>query len=194
MKEYILGSHNSWSFLRPCRWWQRAIAWTARCQRKDIHRQYALGVRAFDLRLRTDGRGNMWMAHGMVDYPSGGLTDDLGFLDRRGDCLVRVLHETRRTGKEATGEEQEDFKLACSRLKRAYPHICFYGGKDVRDMHQVYQFGTEPPTEDGRYASNMKPQAVDDWWPWLYAVRHNRQARQEGTACDVLVLDFVDIC
>lgn len=209
-KEYILGSHNSWSYLRPQRWWQRVIAFTARCQRVDIRRQYELGVRSFDLRLRTDGEGKMWLAHGLVEYPVKGLVDDLEFLDAQGGCWVRVLHETERWrgalatrhtgagqlkdgGKEDGEKRRADFRQACGKLERGFPHIRFYGGMDVRTWAKEYYFQTLAPTEDGCYASNMQPRVLDDWWPWLYARLHNRKFRKQGTNLDVLVLDFVDM-
>lgn len=192
-KKYILGSHNSWSFLRPQKWWQRLIAFTARCQRVDIQRQYALGVRCFDLRLRTDGNGNAWLAHGLVEYSPQGLVDDLDYLNAQGGCMVRVLHETRRTGKDATAAEQATFAKVCEELEMDFPKISFYGGLDVRSWQRIYKFRAPRPTEDGCYASNMKPHLLDDWWPWLYARTHNRKFREKGTNLDVLVLDFVDI-
>lgn len=174
----------------------------------DIRRQYELGVRSFDLRLRTDGEGGMWLAHGLAEYPVKGLVDDLEFLDAQGGCWVRVLHETERwrgalatrhrgqpaaAGQEDAVKKRADFRDACRTLERSFPRIKFYGGMDVSTWLKDYDFQTLAPTEDGCYASNMLPCIVDDWWPWLYAWRKNRKHREQGTNLDVLVLDFVDI-
>ena len=32
----ILGSHNSWTYLSPKKWWMKALAFTAKCQKYDI--------------------------------------------------------------------------------------------------------------------------------------------------------------
>ena len=65
----ILGSHNSWSYLPPRRWWMRPIAFMAKCQRVDIRTQYErYGVRCFDLRVRFNKYGLGIVAHGIVEY------------------------------------------------------------------------------------------------------------------------------
>jgi len=47
----ILGSHNSWSYLPPKKWYMKPFRFTAQCQDWDIKTQYEHGVRCFDLRL-----------------------------------------------------------------------------------------------------------------------------------------------
>ena len=51
----ILGSHNSWSYLTPRKWWMKLFRFVAQCQDYDIKTQYEqFGVRCFDLRLKFD--------------------------------------------------------------------------------------------------------------------------------------------
>lgn len=69
-----LASHNSLSFTKPRKWWEKLINFTAKCQSHDIQTQYIDGVRLFDIRLRRD-----WVscyshdydaiaAHGLIEY------------------------------------------------------------------------------------------------------------------------------
>lgn len=193
-KKYILGSHNSWSYLKPRKWWMRLIAWTARCQSCDIVCQYILyGVRCFDLRLRPRADGSCCLAHGLVEYNSYMLKGDLSYLNARGDVMVRVMHETHRHGKQCTDAERNLFRDRCRELQQQYPNIRFFGGYDVRSWLRVFDFGTQEPSQDGCYASNQKPKIIDDWWPWWYAKRNNRCHREIGTTCEVLVLDYVEL-
>ena len=92
----VIGSHNSWSYLTPIKWWMRPFAFMARCQRIDIQKQYEMGVRCFDLRLRLGKRSVAYIAHGLVEYnyTLSQLLWDLTWLDQKGDCYVRVMHGT----------------------------------------------------------------------------------------------------
>ena len=60
----IKGSHNSWTYLKPKKWWMYLIRWAAKCQSKNIIEQYNAGVRCFDLRLKCKENGDMCIAHG----------------------------------------------------------------------------------------------------------------------------------
>ena len=31
------------------------------------------------------------------------------------------------------------------------------------------------------------------WWPWLYAVTHNKAIKAKGTDKDIQLIDFVDV-
>ena len=65
----ILGSHNTWSYLKPRKWWQKLLRFTAQCQREDLTMQYVRhDVRCFDLRLRFDDNGNAQIVHGLIEY------------------------------------------------------------------------------------------------------------------------------
>ena len=67
--DYILGSHNTMSYLTPRNWFYKLIAFTARCQSKSIQEQYEkYGVRLFDLRFRFNKKGEIYFAHGTVEY------------------------------------------------------------------------------------------------------------------------------
>lgn len=50
----VVGSHNSWSYLKPKYWYQWILYPWAKCQSKTITDQLDSDVRVFDLRVRFD--------------------------------------------------------------------------------------------------------------------------------------------
>ena len=65
----ILGSHNSWTYLTPKKWWMKLISFTAKCQDYHIYDQYyRYGVRCFDLRVRFNSDGKAIISHGIIEY------------------------------------------------------------------------------------------------------------------------------
>lgn len=191
----ILGSHNSWSFHQPVKWWMKPFAFMARCQSADILTQYhKYGVRCFDLRVRLDRLGRSVMAHGFAEYgftAGSGLYGDLHMLDLQGDAMVRVIHEVR--GKKGHTEESVRwFRGFCESIADRYPNIRFWCGRNLYDWEKDYDFGDDPSCEEF-YASVRRPRLLDDWWPWLYAVSHNWSVKNDGTDKDVLLIDYVNI-
>lgn len=189
----VLGSHNSWSYLRPKKWWMKIIAFTARCQSKTIREQYELGVRCFDLRIRFDKYGNTLFAHGIVEYDvdPDSVHKDLMWIDNKGDCMVRVLHEAR-TEKQYNSCNISIFQDVCRGLKRKFANTKFWCGRNLYNWHEDYDFGFYPTYEE-KYASVCSPKLIDDWWPWWFAKFHNKQILKDGSKADVLLMDFVDI-
>lgn len=196
----ILGSHNSWSYLPPRRWWMRPISFMAKCQRFDIRTQYEkYGVRCFDLRVRFNKHGLGIVCHGIVEYcfTASKIYEDLAWLDAKGDCYVRVMHEVR-TMKQYKARQRNLFRHFCERLENEYRNIRFWGGRELYCWGHDYRFGhlkpnVYEPTCDEQHASVCPPRLVDDWWPWFYAKTHNRYALATGTKSDIMLIDFVDI-
>ena len=192
----VIGSHNSWSYLRPRRWWMRLIAFAARCQRVDIREQYLkYGVRCFDLRVRLDEFGRLVVAHGPVIYT---LTIykvclDLDWLNGKGDCYVRVLHEAR-TKSQYTEKSINWFGYFCHAIEESYPGIKFWCGLNLYDWKVDYQFKGDDPTCEETYGSVVPGKKwLYGWWPWLYAVTHNKAIKAKGTDKDILLIDYVDV-
>jgi len=170
----------------------RPLAFMARCQSVDIKRQYELGVRCFDLRVRFE-YGQFLVAHGIIEYDIDreALRKDLEWIDARKDCMVRVLHEVR-TKKQYETTSKIFFESFCYVIQSDYRNIRFWNGRNLYNEEKDYDFGWEP-SNDGKYASVCPPWLVDDWWPWLYARLHNRRNLEKGTDKEVLLIDFVDI-
>lgn len=191
----ILGSHNSWSYLPPRRWWMKPIGFMAKCQRVDIRTQYErYGVRCFDLRVRFNKYGLGIVAHGIVEYcfTASKIYEDLAWLDAQGDCYVRVVHEVR-SAKQYKNRRCDLFHYFCERLERDYRGIHFWCGRELFCWGYDYSFSGIEPTCDEKYASVCPPKLIDDWWPWIFARLHNRDILAAGTKKDILLIDFVDI-
>lgn len=189
----VLGSHNSWSYIKPTKWWMNLIRFTAKCQNKDIQEQYNLGVRYFDLRLRFDEDLNPLVVHGKVIFDVGfdQVTRDLEWLNSKADTTVRVLLDVR-TKKDYTDSQREQFNMYCAKMQNTYKNIQFDCGRNLYDWTIEYDFNHEYSVED-MYASVAFPKIIDDWLPILYAKLHNRSNIQRGTDKDVLLIDFVDV-
>ena len=191
----VIGSHNSWSYLRPRKWWMRLIAFAARCQRVDIRTQYMkYGVRCFDLRIRFDENGVPILAHGIVEYSKfDELTmEDLKWLDGKGDCYVRFIHEAR-TQKQHHGYNIRRFKDLSGVFIEWYPHIQFWCGRNLYDWQKDYDFGNDPTCEETYGSVVPGKKWLYGWWPWLYAVTHNKAIKAKGTDKDILLIDYVDL-
>lgn len=190
----IFGSHNSWSYLPVRKWWMRPIAFMARCQSVDIKTQYEqYGVRCFDLRVRFNKYGHGIVAHGCVEYcyTASKIYEDLAWINEKGDCYVRVIHEVR-TVRQYKNRRKEMFRHFCSRLEGEYKGIRFWCGRDLCAWGYDYHFDCVEPTCDEEYASVCPPKLIDDWWPWLYAKTHNRKNLKEGSE-GILLIDFVNL-
>lgn len=190
----VLQSHNSWTYLTPKKWWMKLLRFTAKCQKYSIKEQYLqYGVRSFDLRIRFSPADGIVVAHGLFEYNKDyfELLDDLQWINDRGECSIRVMHEARRK-KDYSEFSVNCFKEFCAKLEKNYKNIDFYGGGSFYNYERDYTFNY-CPTEDGKYASNCKPKLIDDWFPWLYAKLNNKDILKQGTDKDILSIDFVNI-
>ena len=189
----ILGSHNSWTYLKPKKWWMRLIAWTARCQSDCIAEQYLDGVRCFDLRIKRGKDGNLCVAHGLVEYDitKTELFGQVYELDARGDVYIRVLHEVRNES-ELTLEELDWFRHMCYDLQQVFRNIKFFCGRNLVNWNIDYFFSqSELSIEDG-YGSVRHPRSIYALWPWVYAWLHNDIELAFGTEKEVMMIDFVN--
>ena len=102
----IIGSHNSWSYYRPKKWWMKLIAFTAKCQNRNVIKQYEkYNVKCFDLRVRFKNN-KLIVAHGIIEYDisENDLFETLEYLNLKNDVSIRILHEVR-TKKQYTKEK-----------------------------------------------------------------------------------------
>ena len=192
---YIIGAHNSWSFLPVRKWWMKPFSFMAKCQRVDIKTQYLMHyAKCFDLRLFFDKDDNLVIKHGIAEYKytEEQLLKDLTFLNNRpSQCYVRVIHEVR-SEKKYTDHETETFQMFCERIEKEFPNIRFWCGRNLVNWEVDYKFKNNP-TCDEKYSSVCPPKLIDDWIPLLYAKLNNKKIRKEGTDKDILLIDFVDL-
>ena len=165
----------------------------------DIREQYMkYGVRCFDLRVRVDDEGVITVAHGPIEYDisTESLWEELKWIDEKGDCYVRVLHEVR-TSEQYTPAAVKNFEWACAAFEDYCPYIQFWCGRNLYNWQKDYEIFGEPtddPTCEETYGSVIPGKKwLYGWWPWLYARTHNKAIRQRGTDKDILLIDYVDI-
>ena len=189
----ILGSHNSWSFLKGKKWWMNLFKFVSQCQDYDIQTQYEeYGVRCFDLRVKYDKYGNTIFAHGkfVYDYNIEQMSRDLYYLNTKNDCYVRVLHEAR-NDKEYNVQNATRFRSFCNAIETTLPNIKFWCGRNLFNWDVDYEFKNHPTCKE-MYASVELPKLIDDWIPRLYAFFHNKKNIRKGTSSDILLVDFVN--
>lgn len=190
----VLGSHNTWSYATPKKWWMKLIQFTAKCQKYDIKTQYEkYNSRCFDLRLRFDKDGNPMIVHGLIEYnvSQKRIEDDLTWINEKGDCIVRVLLDTR-NAKSYNAFQIEHYKKYCEYLESEYKNIKFCEGRNLFTWNIDYDFKNNITIEE-LYSSVCLPKIIDDWVPILYAKLHNKKNISNGTDKDVLLIDFINI-
>jgi hypothetical protein len=135
------------------------------------------------------------VAHGIIEYKYGWveLRDDLTWLDGKGDCYVRVLHEVRALEQRKISSATE-FHDMCAILVHRCPNIEFWCGRNLYNWKVDYQFKGDDPTCEETYGSVVPGKKwLYGWWPWLYARTHNKAIKAQGTDKDILLIDFVDV-
>jgi hypothetical protein len=193
INDMILGTHNSWTYLKPRKWWMYLLRFTARCQDKDIYEQYTkYGVRSFDLRVRFDG-DDFVISHGIIKYKitKEEILKQLDWLNEKGDVWVRYIHELR-DEKTYTEERIVKFKEFGSYLEEKYPNIKFWCGRNLFNWEIDYKCKYNPSCEE--FCSSVRePKLIDDWYPRLYAWLNNSKIKKNGTDKDIMAIDFVNI-
>lgn len=195
------GSHNSWTYRKPTKWWMNIIRFMGRCQDVDIYEQFKKhGITVFDLRVKfIDGKP--YIHHGIFNF---GEFDekDLDFLNTN-YCALRIILES--NGKMKNQEEQEKLFIEfCASLEENYPKIKFFGGNRKYDWKKVYTFKHNDLPLSDLYSSttslfkcnNKFLKVIDDLYPRFYAELKNRENyrkyMEKGDENDkILFYDFV---
>lgn len=97
----MLGSHNSFSYLTPTKWWMKLLTPWSKCQNKTITEQYNTGVRYFDVRVAFNKDGSMRLVHNWIEYPSSELFEALRTLNNKSDVYLRIVLDMRKKPKGA---------------------------------------------------------------------------------------------
>lgn len=189
----IIGTHNSWTYAKPRKWWMRVLAWTGRCQTLSIVEQLARGIRCFDLRIRHRD-GQIVVAHGLIEYSISqhDIAEDLDAIDRVGGCYVRVLHEVR-TNRQWRRSGTDLFCDFCEWARCRYDNITFFGGRQLYNWEREFDFRTDEPTIEDAYGSARRKQSIYALWPKLYAKRYNSKEYALITDKQVKLMDFIEI-
>lgn len=201
MKQTI-GTHNSFSYLPPARWYGYFMLPFARCQSKTATQQYDAGARCFDVRVRFKKGRTRGILEGIK--PVYALQFAHGMLLLRGN----VLAELKRLSLHAKGEmlylrvvledtkalpyNETEFKTFCRFLQSNF-HSSFilFQGNRKGDWKQVVDFDFKPTL-----AQCVGSMAEDARWyekivPWLYARRMNRRNMANPPQADIAIYDFI---
>lgn len=186
----ILGSHNSWSYLPPKKWYMKPFRFIAQCQDWDIKTQYEHGVKCFDLRLQYSG-DTLQVVHGSMVYKitAKQLLEDLKWLNNKGDVYVRVVHDARNK-KLYTGKAVKYFQNDCAAFEQLYPNIKFWCGENLYNHKADYEFKNHPSCAE--YYSSVVLPKIDDVYPRCYAKNNNKTIYKNKTDRDILMIDFVN--
>ena len=193
--EYKLASHNTMSYLTPRTLLDRIIAFTAKCQSKTIYEQIEkYGVELVDLRFKFNNKGQVFFAHGAIEYKCN-IHEILKYLNSFDGFPARVMLENK------PGDKEEEFKAWCEYIENTYTNIKFFCGRNKWSWEQLYKFKNEEPSMTDKYSSCNtnepgKPQTgtyLDDLYPKSYAKKNNRTNLLNGTDKEYLMIDFVEI-
>lgn len=202
---YIIGSHDSMTYLSPKRWYLYPIKFMAQCQSKSIEEQYnKYGIRYFDIRVSYDEVGNIEFRHGLISY-RGNVDEILEYLNNVGEeVYVRFLLEGSLVGfkiknlfnskkvEEEIKRQKILFQIDCYKYERKYNNIKFHCGRSKWDWEVVYEFKNSELSLDQKISS-MTWKKIDDWCPFLYAYFMNAKNLNEGTDKEVLLIDFIGL-
>lgn len=199
---YKLASHDSMTYLKPKKWWQRLGNFLAKCQSKTIVEQLEYGVSMFDLRIRSCG-DSLIFAHGLAEYGAD-VFEVLNALDfgsrarsisdtNYDKISVRLLLE------EAYDDDSDTNEVAfikfCKLCEEQYPNLEFCGAYRKWDWKQIYKFNSNLTEDDidQNHSSFVSSKGKRTWCfiPWLYAKLNNKKILKKGTDKKYLMIDFI---
>ena len=164
------GSHNSLTYLPPKHWYLKPFNFMAKCQSVNYEKQYQLGSRIFDIRIRYDNNLNIVFAHGSMEYKSfteKDLYDMLTYLNSKSTTddriWVRFLLERNSELKDKNKQtlEQDKFCKLCQIVKMLNQNILFFGGRRKYDWALLYDFQCGEPNMIDLYSSTTGTK-IDD--------------------------------
>ena len=139
----LLGSHHSMSYLEPANKWNKLWHFLRQTQNVDIETQYLkYSVRVFDIRLYIDNHLHVMFKQECVPLRTVSVYDVLSFLNRMGDCYVRVSLEVNDSDfmTNMVLAKYKRFSEYCAIIEDIYPHITFLGGIVSQTGQWLYRF------------------------------------------------------
>lgn len=201
-----LGSHNSFTYLKPKKWWMRIFTIFARCQSKNIFEQYNAGARYFDLRFRFKSYENTYkdivVAHGLMEYDIH-FIDIYGILNRLNriaqidntKIYIRLLYELPYKDKSKYNYLKETkFVNLCYYFSNIFENLIFCGGQRKYDWKPLAFLEPHPKSVDLYSSQTWK--IWDDWYPWIYATIMNnknyKKYKDKEPKDGFMLMDFVN--
>lgn len=191
----MLGSHNTLTY-NKIRGWRKLLTPWSKCQEVDYKKQYELGVRYFDIRIKFIN--NLPVAvHNKNIYKFGHteLDEMFSWMNEKGDCYFRIVLDIRKEPKDA--DKQRDlFEEYIAEIDEEYPNINIDRALIAWDytytrLDWTYKYIRE------KHASVTSDLEVIKT-PKHYAKKHNSDIRDHYARLSardnyVLLIDFVNI-
>ena len=199
MTKTKIGSHNTFSYLRPKKWYMLPFWFVSKCQSKDIVDQYESGARIFDIRINFDKNYKFQISHGFMAFniSEGDVEFFLEQLNNLANdnnkIYIRLIYELNYDldDEDRQSKEEDLFKSYCKKWQDKYGKLIFFGGNRKYDWDILFDFKTDAPRFVDLYSSTTGT-VWDDWCPWLYATLHNKVNLEEYENDDKYVLmDFI---
>ena len=210
-KEMIIGLHNTFSGLKPEKFWLAPFNFIAKCQYKDAEK--TLGSLLYDgydicidlriyfkynLPLMSQTDYEVCIAHGAMSYktPKDFIFDTLDRLSYTAKGLNRKVYVRVILEKETNLVlDKLCFSKFCFNLKRNHPDIIFYGGVFKPTWERLYDFKNNLEVDTVQYVGSMAENArwYEKFIPYLYARRKNLDNLKNVTdESKIYLFDFFD--
>lgn len=171
---WIIGTHNSMSYLPVNSWYMRIFSIFAKCQNLALRKQLDRDIQCFDLRVYYSKKDDKWyFAHGLINYSTViNLYNALDVIDKyaayKGTSFyIRIILEK--------GDYNAEFIKLCGCLLNKYKHVKFIGGYKKSNWKLLFDFTNNniPVTQ------HVGSMAKDARWyerfiPILYSKRKNK--------------------
>lgn len=191
----MLGSHNTLTY-NKIRGWRKLLTPWSKCQEVDYKKQYELGVRYFDIRIKFIN--NLPVAvHNKNVYKFGHteLDEMFSWMNEKGDCYFRIVLDIRKTPKDA--DEQGDlFEKYIANIEGKYPNI------NIDEALIAWDYTHTRLDREHKYIYEKHASVTSNWeaikTPKHYAKQHNGIVRYSYKATlksdnSALLIDFVNI-
>lgn len=191
----ILGSHNTMSYLPVAKWWMKPFNIFSKCQDLDIVKQLDLGIRHFDIRIRSNDKGEWCFAHGLVEYSNEFSIKDLLYFLHTYKCSVRIIYEDTFTKHK---NEVNSFILFVRGIAQKYKNLSFI---EIRRKSNWKDLSQECGLVVNNWPYIQKVSSMDGNWftkllPRLYAKLNNKRNIKKYILNDesdaIMFSDFVD--
>lgn len=191
----MLGSHNTLTY-NKIRGWRKLLTPWSKCQEVDYKKQYELGVRYFDIRIKFIN--NLPVAvHNKNVYKFGHteLDEMFSWMNEKGDCYFRIVLDIRKTPKDAD-KQGNLFEKYVANIEKKYPNI------NIDEALIAWDYTHTRLDREHKYIYEKHASVTSNWevikTPKHYAKQHNGPVRYSYKAIlksdnSALLIDFVNI-
>ena len=180
----MLATHNSLTYHKP-QWYYRIINFTSECQEVDIYKQYELGVRLFDFRIRFKGN-KVKAGHGLMTY-NVDFDSIYKFLNDKGDSVINIVLENHFWEKDKYDQQFIDY---VTNVKNQYKNIKFVGGDRKKPWTNIIKLDSIPVVRCFEY---FHGKYLKFPFPKHYAKKNNKTYRENVTDDKYYMFDYINI-